>query len=58
MVRGSRTVADSTAYAAYPHEIRSLRQVEKLPFIGVKITGLVRCIPLFRKLPFISQIPN
>ncbi|TFK87051.1 Nucleotidyltransferase [Polyporus arcularius HHB13444] len=26
---------------AYPHEIRSLKQVEKLPFIGVKITGLI-----------------
>ncbi|KAI0710318.1 Nucleotidyltransferase [Cerioporus squamosus] len=26
---------------AYPHEIRSLKQVQKLPFIGVKISGLV-----------------
>ncbi|KAI0800345.1 Nucleotidyltransferase [Fomes fomentarius] len=30
-----------TVIKAYPHEIRSLKQVAKLPYIGVKITGLV-----------------
>ena len=29
---------------AYPKEIRSLKQVEKLPFIGAKLTGLVRAV--------------
>lgn len=39
---GKGTGIQSFGLAAYPHEIRSLKQVAKLPYIGVKITGLVR----------------
>lgn len=32
-------------HSAYPEKIQSLKQVQKLPYIGVKISGLVRPLP-------------
>ena len=31
-------------FPAYPHKIKSVKQVEKLPFVGPKISGLVSCV--------------
>ena len=33
------------ALAAYPHKIRSSKQAEKLPYIGPKVSNMVRQPP-------------